>query len=511
MSILSQMAAIFGFMGDHESSVRIRTDLQVLNEDRGDVPTWIANAIGLAENMNSLGRPAESAVILDEVQTRVNQTLQAADDFGAYFAGISQTDVSGPAAHLIRFGPKFAAAGYRYLDAQRGRFMAGHTKDQLATLQEALGSDTVLLEFVSAGYPNEEAFVWLVSNTSVDGFITEKVDTSAPVMEELAASLATNLTANLSAVLKLGTALLRPLKGHLRAKHVVVVTDENFANIPFAVFPDPDHDDGSSFADHHTITYAPSGMAIATRSYRRVAGGRTMFVAADPVTNDRDTRLLTAANTEPTPGDWIGTARAAGKILPGNQLPRLGFSTREARRISRELPAGKAEVLLGFDATKDSVLKALRNADFINLSSHAYTDLHRPKGSGLVFSFWNRKGLAVDGFLKLSDIWETEMRAEIVTLSACETAIGRVSGHSGVPSLANAFLKAGAKRVVSSLWRVDDAATEELMVQFYRNLFAKVSPGEALWKAQQVVRKTPGWANPYFWAGFTLSGDWRPL
>ena len=85
--------------------------------------------------------------------------------------------------------------------------------------------------------------------------------------------------------------------------------------------------------------------------------------------------------------------------------------------------------------------------------------------------------------------------------------------HQGVPSLSNAFLHAGARRVVSALWKVDDAATSALMIEFYRQLFsaAKPSPAHALRLAQRHVASQPRWQDPFYWAGFVLYGDWRPL
>ena len=105
------------------------------------------------------------------------------------------------------------------------------------------------------------------------------------------------------------------------------------------------------------------------------------------------------------------------------------------------------------------------------------------------------------------------MDADLITLEACETGVGRHVSEQGMPSLSNAFLRAGARRVVSSLWKVDDAATSALMIEFYRILLGpeKISPARALQIAQQHVASQPRWAHPYYWAGFVLSGDWRPL
>jgi CHAT domain-containing protein len=97
-----------------------------------------------------------------------------------------------------------------------------------------------------------------------------------------------------------------------------------------------------------------------------------------------------------------------------------------------------------------------------------------------------------------------------VVLSACETALGRETPGEGLVGLPQAFLAAGAQRVLVSLWQVEDESTAALMTHFYRHLLVdRLPPGKALREAQLAIRAQPRWRAPRYWAGFVLQGDWR--
>jgi CHAT domain-containing protein len=99
---------------------------------------------------------------------------------------------------------------------------------------------------------------------------------------------------------------------------------------------------------------------------------------------------------------------------------------------------------------------------------------------------------------------------ELVVLSACQTALGREFAGEGLVGLTRGFMYAGARRVVASLWQVDDLATAELMRRFYRGMLADGKPPAAALRAAQVeMMKQPRWSRPFYWAGFTVQGDWR--
>jgi len=115
-----------------------------------------------------------------------------------------------------------------------------------------------------------------------------------------------------------------------------------------------------------------------------------------------------------------------------------------------------------------------------------------------------------DGFLRLRDIYKLRLNAGLVTLSGCETALGKDVRGEGMIGLSYAFLYAGARRAVASLWKVEDAATEEFMTAFYSGIYRKrLTPAASLRAAQAEMRLDPRWKAPYYWASFTIEGDWN--
>lgn len=181
------------------------------------------------------------------------------------------------------------------------------------------------------------------------------------------------------------------------------------------------------------------------------------------------------------------------------QLSRLAFSRDEARSIAATLPPSSVLTLLGEAATRRAVLD--HPASILHLAAHSILDTARPERTEIVLS---------GDSLRLRDIIRTKLSAQMVVLSACQTALGKEMRREGLLGLTRAFELAGARRVVASLWKVDDRATAELMKHFYAALFqSKLAPDAALRSAQAKLRATPRWSHPFYWAGFVLEGDWR--
>ena len=122
----------------------------------------------------------------------------------------------------------------------------------------------------------------------------------------------------------------------------------------------------------------------------------------------------------------------------------------------------------------------------------------------------NLQGRPRDGFLPAYDVYNLRLNADLVVLSACETALGEDIRGEGLIGLTRGFMYAGAARVVSSLWRVPDIATATLMQRFYRGILVDhLAPAASLREAQRSVRADPRWSAPYYWAGFVIQGEWR--
>ena len=146
----------------------------------------------------------------------------------------------------------------------------------------------------------------------------------------------------------------------------------------------------------------------------------------------------------------------------------------------------------------------------IHFATHGLIDNDHPELSGVVLSLFNEKGEPEDGFLRLHDIYNLKLPVDLVVLSACSTALGREVVGEGLIGLVRGFMYAGSRRVLASLWKVDDEATSELMTRFYRAMFEqRLTPSAALQAAQIELSKTRRWAHPFYWAGFVLQGEWK--
>ena len=146
----------------------------------------------------------------------------------------------------------------------------------------------------------------------------------------------------------------------------------------------------------------------------------------------------------------------------------------------------------------------------VHFSTHGFLNNEHPELSGLVLSLYDANGKPQDGFLRLHDIHNLSLNADLVVLSACETALGRQIRGEGLIGLARGFMYAGAARVVASLWKVEDQATASLMKQFYESMLARGHPPAAALRAAQIsMSRTRRWSSPYYWAPFVLQGEWR--
>ena len=143
-------------------------------------------------------------------------------------------------------------------------------------------------------------------------------------------------------------------------------------------------------------------------------------------------------------------------------------------------------------------------------ATHGIVDTTNPELSGIVLSQIDKHGLPLkNGYLRLGDIFNLDLGAELVVLSACETGLGKDVKGEGLMGLTRGLMYAGSKRAVVSLWQVDDAGTSQLMPLFYKSVLAGESPTSALRAAQLQLWQQKQWQNPYYWAAFTLQGEWR--
>jgi CHAT domain-containing protein len=149
----------------------------------------------------------------------------------------------------------------------------------------------------------------------------------------------------------------------------------------------------------------------------------------------------------------------------------------EAKGISGLIDKNNADVRMDFEANLDNVENSnLKDYRILHFATHGLLNSSRPELSGLVFSLFDKNGIKRNGFLTLNDIYNLDLSSDLIVLSACQTALGKDIRGEGLIGMSRGFLYAGSKRIIASLWKVDDSATAEFMKRFYTNHLQKNMP-----------------------------------
>ena len=231
----------------------------------------------------------------------------------------------------------------------------------------------------------------------------------------------------------------------------------------------------------------PSASALAAllrRLRERKPALKALAVLADPVFGPGDARLkdkgarrAPQANPGAEARDLERATVRAG-VRKRGEIYRLPFSRLEAETIFSTAPAGQAMKAVDFAANKAAAMnESLSQYRIVHFATHGLLDDTYPELSGIVLSLVDERGRPETGFLRLHEIYQLKMPAELVVLSACQTGLGKDIRGEGLVGLARGFMHAGAARVVASLWKVDDAATAELMGRFYKRMLGQNAAG----------------------------------
>jgi CHAT domain-containing protein len=380
-----------------------------------------------------------------------------------------------------------------------------------------LDADTVLLEYALG---EKRSFVWAVSR---EGVISRALPPRAELeraarefYEALSKQQLRTPTGALPAAYRrtaeaLARLVLEPVAAELGRRRILVVSEGTLQFTPFAALPSPGATGFAPLVTRHEVVHLPSASVLGTlrgEAASRRTASRTVAIVADPVFSRDDPRVSGTAGRAPVADAVVLRSAAQSGIT---EFARLAESRREADRIAALTPAAQTLKAVDFDASLQTVREAgLEPYRIVHFATHGLLNSQRPELSGLVLSLVDRKGEPQSGFLRLHDVYNLRLAADLVVLSACQTALGKNVHGEGLLGLTRGFMYAGAPRVVASLWKVDDRATAELMTRFYRNLIGKGQPAaSALRAAQLSMLAEPRWNAPQHWAGFVLQGEWR--
>jgi CHAT domain-containing protein/tetratricopeptide (TPR) repeat protein len=433
---------------------------------------------------------------------------------------------------------------------------------ELKGIQQQLDKDTILLQY-SLGI--ERSYLWLVTPDSLQAY-------ELPKGEDIEKAV-TNFRDVIDKFDKLGTKykpqdhpddinkpalqlsqmILAPVANKLGKKRLVIVADGALQNIPFAALADPgtppltpprlqggekdkDQEKPQSLSPqqggeqskplslqergsyqpllvNHEIVNLPSVTAIETQRKllnNRKLSPKTLAVLADPIFS---TEQATGKPQTLAPELDLNrsTQQRAMKNLNRNGLIPLPGTRIEAEAMLKLVPSGQSTHAFGVDANYDFVNNpALKQYQHLFFATHGLVDPKQPELSGIALAQVDKNGKAVEkGYLRLGDIFNMDWAAELVVLSACQTGLGKDTKGEGLVGLTRGLMYAGSKRAVVSLWNVNDKGTSQLMPLFYKSVLAGKSPAVALREAQLQMWQGKEWRNPFYWAAFTLQGEWR--
>ncbi|MBD1815102.1 tetratricopeptide repeat protein [Microcoleus vaginatus DQ-U2] len=401
---------------------------------------------------------------------------------------------------------------------------AALTQPQPLTLaqiqQQILDENTILLQY-SLG--KDRSYLWAVTKTSITSYELAKaaeIETTArkfrnAVTAPTSRNSPTQIAQANDAISQM---ILLPVAAQLGQKRLLIVGDGILNYLPFAALslPGKSGENGNPplIVDHEIVLLpSASTLGILRQNYSdRQPPTRTLAILADPVFSPEDERLKnqsTATNLQAIETVNLGLSRSGSDN--NLQLSRLKFTRQEAQIIQALVPANSRTESLDFEASRAAATSQnLSQYKIIHFATHGLANSTNPELSGIILSLVDEKGNPLNGFLRITDIFNLKLAADLVVLSACQTGLGQNIQGEGLVGLTRGFMYAGAQRVVVSLWSVDDEGTATLMSSFYQGMLQKgLTPAAALRAAQLEMLKQEEWRSPYYWAAFTLQGEWR--
>ena len=394
-----------------------------------------------------------------------------------------------------------------------------------AVQTEVLDGNTTLLQY-SLG--DKHSYLWVVTGESITSYTLpgrEEIETAARQFYSSVNRAGHALLAARKAQV-LSQLILAPAAEVLTGDRLLIVPDGILHQIPFSALgiPNPNFPadaDVQAQAKAYTpllsqyeIVNAPSSTVIATN--RKIMGDRPpapkrLAVIADPIFTANDPRVAGDRSTHANPPADDPTQKNIERALRDFDLraiARLPNTQTEAEQILA-IANGPTTAVLGVDANYDWAIANNANAhQYVHFATHGFANSNHPDLSGLILSLVDENGRPKNGFLRLTDIFNLKLPAELVVLSACQTGLGENVGGEGVVGLTRGLMYAGAERTVLSLWNVSDKKTADLMVRFYTNIWQHNQTPAAALRQAQLAMWEEGY-HPYYWAAFGLQGEWQ--
>ncbi|MDX2034237.1 MAG: CHAT domain-containing protein [Blastocatellia bacterium] len=378
-------------------------------------------------------------------------------------------------------------ASHPELKVQRGEAPTIRAEELAALVPESGGA---LLEYVVT-----EEKVWLFTVTRSAGRAAAVRAYPLPVraaelnrqIENYRRQLANRDLGFRVTAAELSRLLLAPAAAELRGRAALhIVPDGKLWELPFQALLV----DGRYLVERASVAYAPSLTVLREMARRRPGGDGGLLAFGNPLLNP-------------------DTIERAARSKPGTRLDPLPEAERVVKALGRLYGPAHSKVYVGAEAREDRAKTEAARAGILHFATHGVLNDAAPMYSHLAFAPGEK---SEDGLLEAWELMQLDLHADLAVLSACETARGRIRAGEGVIGLSWAMFVAGVPATVVSQWKVESAATHDLMLDFHRRLQAppakpQATKAEALRQAALAVMKRPATSHPFYWAGFVLVGD----
>lgn len=364
----------------------------------------------------------------------------------------------------------------------------------LKTIQTVLGEDEVLVEYV---LDEPKSFCIVITRKSAD---LRVLPAGSNKLQTVTGSYLSELKSRRSGepfAAELYSLLVEPVVNSFQQSRLIISADGILHLLPFEALSH-----GNSFVvDSKVVSYTPSATVLWRLRTTQIAESRRPLLAVGAV----EYKLVRALPKSVERGSLTAVVVRGLAELSSSRLEDLPGSRDEVLAIA-QIAGPNTELLLGQKAT-ESAFKNQALADYrvIHLATHAAADPQYPDRAALVLGI--APNTSDDGLLQVREIMHLPIKADLVTLSACDTNVGTAEGEAGVVNLEQAFLVAGARAVVASLWNVEDNSTTALMKAFYTYLAQHEDKALALAHAKRDMLEHYGDPSPYYWAPFVLVGE----
>lgn len=372
------------------------------------------------------------------------------------------------------------------------------TPTTVPEIQGLLDDDTLLLEYWLG---DQNSYLWIISEDGIKWYELperKQIERAATDFYNYLISPGSNASdSGLQDGFKLTQMILGPAIADrsLRNKRLLIAADGKLQSIPFSALPIPNADE----INNDQIDWRdPPPPLLRSNEIVHIPSASTLSLMRARVRDRNLAPQPLALVVDPA----LSGAKREVEVIRSEAVDE-GIGDQDLVHV-RELTATETNV--------SDITSSLNQYRLIHFAMHGQVNEDDPAKSGLLL-FLNGQSGEEHYFLRLTDVFNLPvLSADLVVLSSCQTGLGSEVQGEGLVGLTKGFMYAGAERVLVSLWNVNDEATAALMTRFYNELIDHHnSPAEALRKAQLDMLNSDEWQNPFYWAGFTLQGEWQNL